>query len=222
MLNKKRLILSLPIALNVLLTGCPTAPAGESPVVGITETENENENESESATSVSAIELPKTGQTLCFDAGNMVIPCTDTGQDGEYQDGVEWPSPRFIVDSTGNCITDQLTDLMWARDDSQDGNIFAGTWSHSLAMANNLDLCGFGDWRMPNRKELLSLVNYGVSNLGVELQNNGFNIPLSFYWSSSRVVDSSSEAWVLVMINGVMSPRSMLEINRFIPVRAGQ
>lgn len=216
MLNKKHLLLSLAIALNLLLAGCDNAPAEKDASVG----GSEIENESGRVSSASAIALPKTGQTLCFDAGNVEIPCTDTGQDGEYQAGVAWPSPRFIVDSSGDCITDQLTNLMWARNDRQDGNIFGGTWSVSLTMANNLDLCGFDDWRMPNRKELLSLMNYKTSNLGVDLQNNGFNIPLNFYWSSSRAVDSSAEAWVLIMINGVMSPRSMLEINRFIPVRA--
>ncbi|MBI3188376.1 MAG: DUF1566 domain-containing protein [Gammaproteobacteria bacterium] len=219
MLNKKHLLLSLVIALNLLLAGCDNAPAVKDASVGGSEIENENGRVS----SASAVALPKTGQTLCFDAGNVVMACTDTGQDGEYQAGVAWPSPRFIVDSSGNCITDTLTNLMWARNNSQDGNTFIGTWSDSLTMANNLDLCGFGDWRMPNRKELLSLVNYGASNTGVDLMNNGFNILLGFYWSSSRVVDSSAEAWVLILINGVMSPRSMFESsNRFIPVRAAQ
>ena len=218
MLNKKHLLLSLAIAFNLLLAGCDNASAEKDASVG----GSEIENESGRASSASAIALPKTGQTLCVDADNVVLACTDTGQDGEYQAGVAWPIPRFVVDNSGHCITDTLTNLMWARNDNQDGNIFAGTWSHSLIMANNLDLCGFGDWRMPNRKELLSLVNYSASNLGIELQNNGFNIPLNFYWSSSRAVDSSAEAWVLIMINGVMSPRSMVEVNRFIPVRAGQ
>src|SRR3989338_10110057 len=41
------------------------------------------------------IQLPKTGQTKCYDTVGAEIDCKGTGQDGEIQAGVAWPDPRF-------------------------------------------------------------------------------------------------------------------------------
>ncbi len=41
------------------------------------------------------VNLPETGQTTCYDEAGNVVTCTDTGQDGDKQAGVAWPSPRF-------------------------------------------------------------------------------------------------------------------------------
>ena len=63
---------------------------------------------------VSVISLPKTGQTTCWDTIGNVIPCPGTGQDGEIQAGVAWPSPRFNDNGNGT-VTDKLTGLMWTQ-----------------------------------------------------------------------------------------------------------
>ncbi|MCX5886216.1 MAG: hypothetical protein NT096_09965 [Proteobacteria bacterium] len=39
------------------------------------------------------IDLPRTGQTICYDTAGSVIPCPLTGQDGEIQAGVTWLLP---------------------------------------------------------------------------------------------------------------------------------
>ena len=70
------------------------------------------------------INLPQTGQTKCYNASRTEIACSGTGQDGELQTGVDWPDPRFAV--SGDCVTDNLTGLMWAKN----GNLPNGikTW----------------------------------------------------------------------------------------------
>jgi len=57
------------------------------------------------------ISLPKTGQTICYDVQGQVIDCQGTGMDGETQVGQAWPGDRYSV--TGDCVTDNLTGLMW-------------------------------------------------------------------------------------------------------------
>ena len=57
--------------------------------------------------------VPKTGQVICWDVGN-IIPCANTGQDGELQKGVALPTPRFTDNSNGT-ITDRLTGLIWLK-----------------------------------------------------------------------------------------------------------
>ncbi|MCC6542909.1 MAG: hypothetical protein IT392_00205 [Nitrospirae bacterium] len=63
------------------------------------------------------VELPETGQTTCYNSSGSVIACPGTGQDGDIQAGVPWPSPRFTAGTgTGaDCVTDNLTGLMWQR-----------------------------------------------------------------------------------------------------------
>ena len=43
------------------------------------------------------IQLPQTGQTVCYDTAGVAINCIGTGQDGELQIGAAWPNPRFTV-----------------------------------------------------------------------------------------------------------------------------
>ena len=60
------------------------------------------------------VNLPKTGQTKCYDTSGNEIDCAGTGQDGEIQAGVEWPEPRF-ADYGNGTVMDNLTGLMWAK-----------------------------------------------------------------------------------------------------------
>ncbi|MEK6528141.1 MAG: DUF1566 domain-containing protein, partial [Nitrospirota bacterium] len=75
----------------------------------------------------------KTGQETCYNSNGNIINCTGTGQDGEIQAGVVWPSPRFTV--SGDCVTDNLTGLMWTKNANLTGH---ETWQGALNYANNL------------------------------------------------------------------------------------
>jgi len=122
------------------------------------------------------------------------------------------------VDGTGNCITDNLTGLMWARGDGG-----FRTWQPALDFANSLDLCGFTDWRIPNRKELLSLVNFGAGNVGVWLLDSGFTFQVeAVLWSSSSVAGSADKAWALIVLPGIVTTAAKSGGNYVLPVRAGQ
>ena len=106
----------------------------------------------------------QTGQTICYDVDGVEIDCTGTGQDGEYQMGVVCPDPRFTDNGDGT-VTDNCTGLIWLKN----ANCFEPTeWSVALTDCNDLadGICGLtdgsvvGDWRLPNVKELLSLIDY--------------------------------------------------------------
>ena len=116
--------------------------------------------------------LPATGQTTCWDDAGNPIPCGGTGQDGEIQAGV----PLSYTD-TGLTIIDNNTNLEWMKHDDNDlldplaCNSFPGyldkdcrfywnemsTFITSLNAANH---AGHSDWRVPNVRELQSIVNY--------------------------------------------------------------
>lgn len=67
-----------------------------------------------------------------------------------------------FVDNSDSTITDQATGLMWAQDDSAAGI----TWAEALGWAeqqNAANYLGYSDWRLPNIKELHSIVDYSRS-----------------------------------------------------------
>jgi len=173
------------------------------------------------STTIGAIALPKTGQTTCFDLAGATIPCASTGQDGELQTGVAEPSPRFTVDGTGNCVTDNLTGLMWTGN----ANLPAATqtWQQALDYANALSLCGFTDWRLPNRKELRSLINYSSADNATALNGLGFNnVQADYYWSSSSYAGSAGHAWIVGLFDGSVFANGKPNGFYVWPVRAGQ
>jgi hypothetical protein len=173
------------------------------------------------------IALPKTGQVTCFSTFGSPIACAGTGQDGDLQTGVVEPSPRFTVGSaaTVDCVTDNLTGLMWVRSPSTVND----TWTNALTSANDLVLCGFSDWRLPNRDELRSLINYNVARNFITLNTLGFsNVTSGRYWSSTSYASSSridsSMAWYVSMTDGHMrvDSKGIATRNYIWPVRSVQ
>jgi hypothetical protein len=168
-----------------------------------------------------SVVLPETGQTTCYDAVGAAIACAGTGQDGELQTGVAEPVPRFTVDGSGDCITDNLTGLMWTRNANLPTAL--QTWQQALDYANNLNLCGFSDWRLPNRKELRSLIDYNLANNAASLNTLGFsNVQANDYWSSSSYAGSPAYAWFASLGDGSVGARNKTNSYYVWPVRAGQ
>lgn len=56
-------------------------------------------------------------------------------------------------------ITDKATGLMWAKNDNGKGL----DWENALAYAENSELAGYSDWRLPNVKELQGIVDYSYA-----------------------------------------------------------
>lgn len=194
------------------------------------------------------IELPRTGQTKCYDFAGAEISCVDTGQDGEYRAGVAWPSPRFSTNAD-TTVTDNLTGLVWALDGNlmisrdrgwdQDGTIDNGavTWQHALdyvAKLNAENYLGYWDWRLPNFIELESLFHagYNEENCGgsacltnaVWLNTQGFtSVQSSYpYWSSTTYAPDTNKAWFVRMGAGTTDERIKGFSAYVWPVRSGQ
>ena len=67
-----------------------------------------------------------------------------------------------FVDNDDGTITDNATGLMWSQDDSGEGM----NWEDALAWVqqkNDENYLGHSDWRLPNAKELQSIVDYSRS-----------------------------------------------------------
>lgn len=70
----------------------------------------------------------------------------------------EYGKNKFAEIGDGT-VSDTATGLMWQKAD--DGN--SRDWKEALEYAENLELAGYSDWRLPNSKELQSIVDYSRS-----------------------------------------------------------
>ncbi|MGH8554808.1 MAG: DUF1566 domain-containing protein [Gammaproteobacteria bacterium] len=121
---------------------------------------------------LAAPQFPATGQTTCYDSFGVIIDCDGTGQDGEIQAGAD----LSYTDNMDGTITDNNTGLMWAKKSGETvsnihsvANLYS--WQNAFAEhvsgLNTDNFAGYNDWRLPNVKELQSIVNYGSSGARV-------------------------------------------------------
>jgi hypothetical protein len=167
-----------------------------------------------------------TGQKSCWNASGTSISCSGTGQDGELQRGVDWPTPRFTDEGDG-AVTDNLTGLIWLKN----ANCFGmRTWEQALSDANGLmtGSCGLSDgsvptdWRLPNVKELLSLTDFGLWSPAIPNGHPFSSVQSSLYWSSSTFVATPTQAWNVNFNFGGATGTDKLGTLFVWPVRGGQ
>jgi fibronectin type 3 domain-containing protein len=138
--------------------------------------------------------LPDTGQTLCYDSSGNVIDCTGTGQDGAYD-----INPMTFVDNGNGTVTDNNTGLMWQKDDN--GNRYS--WYQALSRCSSLTLGGHSDWRLPTKKELMSIADYSIPPPGPMIMTTYFPKTWSaWYWSSTTDAGNPDQAWYVDFYNG--------------------
>jgi hypothetical protein len=101
------------------------------------------------------------------------------------------------VDSGGGTVTDVATGLVWQQGDSG----AAMNWEEALARCDELTVANCDDWRLPNVKELQSVLDYTrspdttgsaaidsiFSTSSIVDEGGGTNYP--FYWSGTTHVN---------------------------------
>lgn len=181
--------------------------------------------------------VPKTGQTA-----TVPLNPAPAGSDGALQKGVALPSPRFTDNSDGT-VTDNLTGLIWLKNANCAG---IKTWADALTFANTLadgstshngGDCGLsdssvaGDWRLPNYKEWVSLVNLAYSSPALSnttgdakwTEGQPFSsVQTNRYWSSTAYADYTDYVWLLYLSDGVVNTDSKTVYSYVWPVRGGQ
>lgn len=162
---------------------------------------------------------PNSGQTQSYTVGD----------DGSLRPGVAWPSPRFVDNSDGT-VNDNLTGLTWLKN----ANCFSiQTWDNALVKANTLtsgacgltDGSGSGDWHLPNKNELWSLVDYGRYNPALTAGTPFTSIPVNGsvdYWSSSSSGAANDNVMGVRMSEGAMFNLSKQYSTYLWPVRSRQ
>ena len=156
--------------------------------------------------------LPDTGQTACYSesgAGGalscgIIFPqaCPGFGQDATVKTGCPNDANRFTDHGDGT-VTDNCTGLMWQKesaDFNDDGNVDdldRVTWCEALAFCASLTFAGHTDWRLPNVRELQSIVDYGEGgpiNPVFRLAPDDGSL---LYLTSTSYVTFPNDAWIV-------------------------
>ena len=181
------------------------------------------------------IPVGKTGQTESF----------RTHDDGDLQKGMAWPIPRFTGNNNGT-VTDNLTGVIWLKNAYCSGTMehWNTVIDYAAALYDGCTNCfgtegdcglsdgsSAGDWRLPNRNEVLSLIitpaikyvtdvipaKAGIQkDTGCRIMSGmtgfgylvagliifAFSIPPAIYWSSSTNKGRAGFAWGVDLGNG--------------------
>ncbi len=144
-----------------------------------------------------------TGQSECFNAAGRPVDCPGSGQDGEFRTGLPWPAPRFEL-LKSDLALDQLTGLVWPRVASLGD--FPMSWTEALqavAQMNDENAFGHADWRLPNRRELSSLISYSHHRPALPAQHP-FTVSQTWYWTSTTASLAPGYAWHVHLEGGRM------------------
>jgi hypothetical protein len=167
--------------------------------------------------------LPDTGQTSCYKTAGTVVSCSGAGVDGS----VLGSSPSYTLNgSAPNQTTqDNITGLMWTSDGAGAGcdNGTTPTWTVALSFCEALNFGGYSDWRLPNVRELMSIMNYGASPPpAINAAYFPNTATSNYYWSSTTSMTSYSYAWgVYFGENGSVDPTGKTGISYVRCVRGG-
>jgi hypothetical protein len=153
--------------------------------------------------------LPDTNQRTCYNNSVVLASCPGTagapdcgstefcGQDAQYGWDTEHAATERFT-RTGEAepvVTDNVTGLVWqgcaaglTGSSCGSGSATGYVWSSALAYCDSLSWGGSTDWRLPDRYELSSIVDYGRPGIN----SAAFPATLaSLFWSSSSYGDSS-------------------------------
>ena len=180
--------------------------------------------------SCGASTFPATGQDVSFGTSTTTQTGAPVNDDGLVRAG----GALRYQDNLDGTITDLNTGLMWEKK-SMDGtdhdvtkvfpwsSLFQATiwdWIDAIntEVANGIGFAGFNDWRIPNVKELQSIVNYGTFGPAVDPAFHNNESPgctvltcsatavARAYWSSTTIaVAAAIDAWDVEFVNGVVT-----------------
>ncbi len=115
-----------------------------------------------------------------------------------------WADAVRYTRSDAGIVTDNKTGLQWQDDYSDNGgDIKYAKWTDAIAYCEDLTLGGHSDWRLPNKKELLSIVDYGRYNPSIDTVFT--HTTSDYYWGSTAPASGTGSAWIVYFSYGYTS-----------------
>lgn len=170
-----------------------------------------------------AAQLNDSGQTQCSDSVGAVVDCADDigaqpGQDARFGRDAHAAAGSLtkvcggaagfdfcaleaggavVAQGDPSCIFDQRTGLIWSAE-----TLTARAWADAAAAAAGYIHCGIdAGWRLPTRRELLSIVHHGASAPAID--SDAFvDTASAAYWSADAYALDPAQAWAVDFDDG--------------------
>jgi len=120
------------------------------------------------------------------------------------------PAQRFTA--AEETVTDNVSGLIWQKQYAS-----SKSWTEALTYCENSIADGKYDWRLPNRNELASLIDYTKANGAV---SDFPAIAAKKFWSSTTSAGSVTESWTVDFADGTISAETKSETNYVLCVRS--
>ncbi len=166
-------------------------------------------------TSVETVKTQGTYWTLTSD-GRMHQEVGSLGQraicvretDGSHYGG-EDNALRYLesdLDVPVQIVFDSITGLTWIGSHPE----IASSWPEALEYCETLEYAGFDDWRLPDIKELVSLVDYSHSGPSstFPVMDDGE------YWASTPSITNCEVRWIVSFSSGAFSSGGYSNVTR--------
>ncbi|UXI02570.1 DUF1566 domain-containing protein [Photobacterium sp. TY1-4] len=135
--------------------------------------------------------------TVNFATGQLKAYPAESSQERRFSVRLVRGNPDYgknhLIDNGDGTISDVATGLMWSTLDS----LRPLSWQDALQYADNLSNGGYADWRVPDIKELQSIVDYRRVGTGKppisprfvtsQFQRESGEVDYALYWSSTSV-----------------------------------
>lgn len=158
--------------------------------------------------------LPDTGQTVHYS--------TAPGDDSDYRPAPVQPGYKILnLIGISSVTVDNITGLMWVTNPVDAGLSGLYAWDNALTQCEALGYGTFADWRLPNAKELQSIVDYGTT---ASAKINGayfMNTQINFYWSATTYLPNTLNGWKVTFGTGSVGNALKTDANYIRCVRGG-
>lgn len=142
------------------------------------------------------------------------------------------PTVDFTLDDVNGLATHRKTGLTWMRcalgqvwdqtNKTCTGTPSTYTWEQALQVAESTSFAGAGDWRLPNVKELGSIVEESCYEYAVNATVFPGMVGNAWYWSSSVYASDPGYTWGVFFPNGYVLACSKTDNGSVRLARGGQ
>ena len=124
----------------------------------------------------------------------------------------EYDAPAQRFTAAEETVTDNVSGLIWQKQYAS-----SKSWAEALSYCENSIADGKYDWRLPNRNELASLIDFAKTDVATSTFPG---IAAKEFWSSTTATDSATAAWTVDFADGSITAETKSETNYVLCVRS--
>lgn len=124
----------------------------------------------------------------------------------------EYDAPAQRFTAAEETVTDNVSGLIWQKQYAS-----SKSWAEALSYCEELTTSGHYDWRLPNRNELASLIDFEKADGAV---SDFPAIAAKGFWTSTSSLTEATKAWAVDFATGTISAEQKAETNYLLCVRS--